>query len=151
VLEIREARQRLKEAGLPDEDLERVEAYANRAVEERNKTLAEELVAELPAAPNIDEGRKNELTIAITLSLNAIANRIDKNYQFDVRAPEPPPEPEAGADDDDTPSPPADELARWRYQRQIRDLAPELRTSWSPSESILELPEAPPADGENPD
>jgi hypothetical protein len=141
VLDIRESRQRLKDSGVPDEALAPIEQYANQAVEERNAELAEELVAELPSAPNIDEHRKNELTVEIRFSLNAIANRIDQDYSFDVRAPEPEPEAAESEEGGEAGLLDADETARRNFQRQIRDLAPRLRAGRTPSASILELPE----------
>jgi len=139
VLEIREARQRLKESGVPDDALASVDEHANQAIAERNKDLAQELVEELPVAQTIDEGRRNELVIEIRLSLNAIANRIDKGYDIDVRAPEPPAV-ELGEDEEgDPPSP--EELAQYAYQREIRQLSPQLRADRPTGASILALPE----------
>ena len=40
-----------------------------------------------------DKGRKNELTNALTISLNIIANKIDRGFNFDIRV-EPLSEPE---------------------------------------------------------
>lgn len=144
VLDIREARQRLKESGVPDDALAGVDDHANQAMDERNKELAQELVSELPVAESIDEGRRNELVVEIRLSLNAIANRIDKGYDIDVRAPEPPEEPAEGEEDGTASSP--DELAQLSYQRQIRELSPRLRAERPAGASILALPEGPAED-----
>jgi hypothetical protein len=135
-------------SGVPEIALASVDEHANQAVAERNEALAEELVDGLPVADSIDEGRKNELVIEIRMSLNAIANRIDRGYDIDVRAPKPPEEPASGEGDADTPSP--DELARVNYQRQIRELSPRLRAERPSGASILALPESPVEDGNGP-
>lgn len=140
ILEIREARQRLNEAGVPDEALAAVDDHANQAMAQRNESLAEELVNDLPVSPSLDEGRRNELTIEIRLSLNAIANRLDKGYDIDVRAPEPPPESEDADDEDGEPASP-DEQAQYEFQRQIRQISPHLRSERPVGASILSLPE----------
>lgn len=146
VLEIREARQRLKESGVPDGALAGVDDFANQAIATRNAELARELVDELPVASTIDEGRRNELVIDINLSLNALANRIDKGYDIDVRAPEPPPEPEDHADDEGPDL--SEEGQRLEFQRQIRAISPSLRADRPIGASILALPEGPRADGD---
>lgn len=138
ILEIREARQKLKDSGVPDEALAGVDGHANDAMAQRNEELAQELVDELPVAPSIDDGRRNELAIEIRLSLNAIANRLDKGYEIDVRAPEPPLETE-GDEEDIDPSP--GELIDLDFQRQIREISPRLRSERPPGAPILSLPE----------
>lgn len=145
VLEIREARQRLKESGVPDDALASIDEHANQAISQRNESLAHELVEELPVAATINEGRRNELEIEIRLSLNAIANRIDKGYDIDVRAPAPAPD---QADGEEEGSAQQEELDRLSFQRKIRDLSPQLRSGHPAGASILALPEGPPTDSE---
>lgn len=140
VLDIRNARQQLKDSGVPDEALAGVDNFANDAIGDRNETLAQELVEELPVASNLDESRRNELTIELRLSLNALANRIDRGYDIDVRAPEPPP---VDADDEHENGGglPAEELESQEFQRQIRELSRHLRSDRPSGASILSLPE----------
>lgn len=141
ILDIREARQRLKDSGVPDEALAGVDGHANEAMAERNEQLAQELVEELPLSSSVDEGRKNELTIELRLSLNALANRLDKGYEIDVRAPEPPAAPDDGDDADDGDARSPGELVDLDYQRQIREISPRLRSERPMGASILSLPE----------
>jgi len=141
ILDIRVARQHLKDSGVPDDALAGVDDHANQAMARRNEALAEELVAELPVADSIDDGRRNELTIEIRLSLNAIANRLDKGYDIDVRAPEPPAEADEDGDEDGEPPTPG-ELADFELQRQIREISPRLMAERPAGASILSLPES---------
>jgi len=140
ILEIREARNRLKESGVPDDALAQVDDHANQAMQTRNDALASELLAELPVAESLDEGRRNELVIELRLSLNAIANRIDKGYEIDVRAPEPEDAPEGEEEADPVLDP---ELTPADFQRQIRVISPQLRAERVGGAAILELPEGP--------
>ena len=141
VLEIREARQRLRESGVPDEALAGVEQHANQAIEDRNAALAAELVDELAVA-SLDEGRRNELIIELRLSLNAIANRLDRGYSIDVRAPSPDESP--GGEGDEDQAQVESDPASAEFQRRIRDLAPRLRHEHPIGASILGLEEGEP-------
>jgi hypothetical protein len=103
--------------------------------------LANTLVEE-HAAPTLDEGRRNELRIAITLSLNAIANRVDRSYHIDVRAGLPPEE-DSGEDDEAGPTEdPATVAAREAVLARQEGLR-YMNLTGSP---ILELPEGSPED-----
>lgn len=144
ILAIRQARRDLRESGVPAEALVGIEAHANQMMGDSNEQLAAQLVDELPAATGLDAGRINELRVELTLSLNGLANRLDSGYEIDVRAPEPSPVDESDTGEDDG-SATADSAQR-EFQRQIRALSPELRAKRLDGESILELPEAPPAD-----
>ncbi len=76
-------------------------------------------------------------------SLNGFANRIDKGYDIDVRAPAP--ESDNGGESGEVPP----EIAmQHEYQRKIRELAPELRINHPRGASILELPETPSSEKE---
>ena len=77
------------------------------------------------------------------MSLNSIANRIDKGYDIDVRAPAPAPD---QPEEDEAGSAPQEELDRLSFQRKIRELSPQLRAEHPAGASILALPEGPPTD-----
>jgi hypothetical protein len=141
ILDIRLARQQLRDSGVPDDALSAVDEHANSIMSTNNEALATTLVAELPVAPSIDEGRKNELAIEIRLSLNAIANRIDKGYEIDIRAPdEPTKDTDEAESSDETPLNSGEQL---RFREELRDLSRRLRNFKVEGASILTLPEGP--------
>ena len=84
VLEIRLAHQKLKESGASDKALKAVAEDAEAKMDQGIKALVNELLKQ--AQPEIDKGRKNELRKELTVSLNALANRIDRGYSVEVRA-----------------------------------------------------------------
>jgi hypothetical protein len=137
ILDIRQARNELKASGLPDDALEAVDAHANSLMGERTSSLADDLLSEFAVAQPLDPGRRNELTIELRLSLNALANRIDSGYEIDVRAPSPPDEASDENPNDDVTGEPSDR----EFQRRIRDLSPTLRSERPIGSSILSLPE----------
>lgn len=92
LLEIRKLRQDLQKQGVPDKRTEGIEHYANELMSDGIDKLSTEIIEKFYKKD--DKERKNELTNAVIISLNKIANRIDKGYNFDVRV-EPLSEPEA--------------------------------------------------------
>jgi hypothetical protein len=105
LLEIRLLHQQLKDAGVAEQRLEGVNEHANEHMQKGIEPLVEELVNQFGGAS--DPGRTNELRIEIRHSLNAIANRIDRSYNVEVRA-GPPPEPGELEGDGET-TPPSDD------------------------------------------
>lgn len=99
LLEIRRLRQEIADHGVPTEKLTGVEDYANSlmgsGIDEHVETL-------IQANPGPVVGRDHELKMELRLSLNGIANRIDRGYNIDVRVSEPDEvdEAEGGGDDD---------------------------------------------------
>jgi hypothetical protein len=139
ILEIRLHRHELSQIGVPDSALTTLDSHANTVMGERLATLTVELVSDvLPVHESLDAGRRNELTIELGISLNKIANRIDRGYGIDVRAPDvaEEPEPEEGV------SPDPEELQRAEYYRGIRDAAPALRYLKVEGDPILSLAES---------
>jgi hypothetical protein len=142
LLEIRLAREQLESSGVTRDELAGVDAHANAHMEAGIAQLADELVEER-AAPTLDEGRRNELRTEVRLSLNAIANRIDRRYHIDVRVGLPPEVEEGDEDGEDVPpEDPATAAAREEVRAKQEGLR-YLNLSGSP---ILELPEGSPED-----
>lgn len=142
LLEIRLARQQLADSGIAPEGLASVDAHANRHMEEGIEALGDELVDEY-AVPALDEGRRNELRTEVKLSLNAIANRIDRRYHIDVRVGLPP-EVEDDEDEGDGDGGPPEDPETGAAREAVlarKDGLRYLNLSGSP---ILELPEGSP-------
>ncbi len=87
LLEIRKLQVDIRKQGVPDDATKGIEEYANRHMEEGIEKLSVEIISEFYKGK--DGGRRNELTSAIKISLNRIANRIDRGYNIEVRC-EPP-------------------------------------------------------------
>ena len=83
VLEIRKLRQDLKQQGVPAKAMSEIEKYANNVMENGNEKIASEVVNEYHKKN--DKERKNELINAVNISLNKIANRIDRGFNIEVR------------------------------------------------------------------
>lgn len=133
LLEIRKLRQDLVDQGVPAERLDGIDDYANEHMAKGVEVVADKLLASREEA---SPGRDNELRIELKLSLNAIANRIDRGYNIDVRAE--PEEREASDDEgDEAPTEGADGAAL----RRIVEISPKLRFINRSGEPILSLPE----------
>jgi hypothetical protein len=100
LLDIRLARKNLEEAGVPEERLDGVTQHADEHMSSGILQLVDELLERF--GERIDEGRRHELRMELTLSLTGMANRIDRGYHVEVRAGLPPPaddeEPDEGED-----------------------------------------------------
>ena len=83
LLEIRKLRQEIRKQGVPDDDTSGIENYANQLMEKGIDKIAVEVVNEYHKKD--DKGRKNELTNAVRISLNKVANRIDQGFNIEVR------------------------------------------------------------------
>lgn len=127
LLEIRKLRQEMEDQGVPVESLAGIDTHANSVMDKGIEAIADELIAEAPAT--VDSGRRNELRIDLRVSLNGMANRIDKGFNIDVRA-----EPEESDDGDEV----ADSAAA---VQAIRAASPNLRFINRSGRPILSLPE----------
>jgi hypothetical protein len=87
ILEIRKLHGEIGRLQLPDEILEKMKTYANTKMEDAIEKFSVEFVNE--SYEGNDGGRKNELRTAVKVSLNMVANRIDRGFNFEVRI-EPP-------------------------------------------------------------
>ncbi len=84
LLEIRRLRAELAEQGLDETSLGGIDAHANNHMTTGIAEATDDLVDELGSAVD-NPGRLNELKVELSLSLNAIANRVDAGFHFDVR------------------------------------------------------------------
>ncbi|MDP9418886.1 MAG: hypothetical protein M3P53_01825 [Actinomycetota bacterium] len=134
LLEIRTLRHGLRGQGLSDASLAGIDEHADEHMTAGIAAAVDELVDE---RSGIEAGRNNELKTELRLTLHAIANRIDKGYNIDVRAKAP----EESAEDSESTS--VDGLAQ--AFRTIAKVAPGLRFINRSGEPILSLPEAPQA------
>jgi hypothetical protein len=92
ILDIRLKHRELAEQdGVPDEVLEPLSQHASGKMEETVNEIVEKAVAD---ARLDDEARRNELRTELRLELNALAERIDRGYNVEVRTGQLPPPPE---------------------------------------------------------
>lgn len=136
VLDIRESRQRLKEAGASDKTLKSAAADAESSMSTAIGTLVDELMRE---AAHVEQGRQNELRTELTVSLNAFANRIDRGYNVEVRVGELPPPPDE-EDEDAEPESREDREKREIVER-VHAKQESLKFSNAQGPPILALPE----------
>ncbi len=83
LLEIKQLKQKLKEQGLSNEELKGIDKHSNDFMEKAIDDIVNKMAKEYSG--NGDNARKNELLNGIRISLNKIANRIDKGFNFEVR------------------------------------------------------------------
>jgi hypothetical protein len=83
LLEIRRLHQEIQKQGVAEEDISGIERHANKLMENGIEKASAEIVNDFYAGD--DKGRKNELTTAVRISMNKIANRIDHGYSVEVR------------------------------------------------------------------
>ncbi|WP_179349772.1 hypothetical protein [Winogradskyella pacifica] len=98
ILEIKVLRNQLKEKGVPASKTKSIETHANGMMRDEIKAIAKEVIAEHYEGEN---GRKNELENGLIISLNKLANRIDKGFNVEIRVeslPEPEEEEESTAE-----------------------------------------------------
>jgi hypothetical protein len=141
ILDMRASHADLVEKGVPPEVLAPLVEHANGRMAAETERIANEMVD--ASASVTDAGRANELKIELRLSLNSLANRIDRGYNVDVRA-EPEPEPEPPAEGETGPTDAlaaaADAAVRDALQR-IVGLQPKLAFVNRTGKPILSLPE----------
>ena len=91
LLEIKKLKSELKKQGLKEDEMKGINDHANSVMSKGVEELTTEVVEEYYQGN--DDKRKNELTNAVRISLNKLANRIDQGFNIEVRA-EPAEEPE---------------------------------------------------------
>jgi hypothetical protein len=84
LLGLRKSLEELKDQGVPDQSAKGVQEYANQHMEKGIERVSIEIVSEF--YKDRDDGRRNELKTQVRISLNAIANRIDRGYNIEVRS-----------------------------------------------------------------
>ena len=127
LLEIKKLRNELKNKGVPEDNLQGIEDYANNLMNKEIEKLMPDLINKF--YKSADEKRKNELIIELRYSLKKIANRIDRNFNFEVRV-KPPKEEEE-----------AQEKGEQNVYSRILKSAKELTFLKEEGEPILSLPE----------
>jgi hypothetical protein len=83
ILEIKKLQAELDRLELPEEISEKTKEHANTLMEKSIETFTVQIVQEYHSGK--DGERKNELTNAVKISLNKIANKIDQGFNFEVR------------------------------------------------------------------
>lgn len=83
ILEIRKLHSELAKQGVPEEQTSSIKDYANTLMGNGVEKLSVEIVEKF--CHSSDKERKNELVTATKISLNRIANRIDRGYNLEVR------------------------------------------------------------------
>lgn len=83
ILEIRKLKHDLVAQGVPDEATVNIDQHANSKMEDGINTLSIEIVNEHYQGES--EARKHELRNSLRISLNKLADRIDRGFNVDVR------------------------------------------------------------------
>jgi hypothetical protein len=83
LLEIRKLQLEIRKLGVPDESAKGIEEYANQHMEKGIESVTTDIMNQFYKGK--DGGRRNELTTAVRISLNRLANRIDQGYNIEVR------------------------------------------------------------------
>jgi hypothetical protein len=135
IMDIRVAQQTLKESGLTDKALKSIADEVETKISRDIKAIVTEVLKE---ASGIDKGRRNELRKELTVSLNAMANRIDRGYNIEIRVEEI----EPSADEEDEKSMSAEERAQRDIVDKIRAKQENLKFANVTGQPILALPES---------
>lgn len=98
LIEIRKHKAELKILGLKAKEMQGITEHSNRIMKEGVENITVEIVNNYYVGD--DDNRKNELSNAVKISLNKIANRIDQGFNIEVRA-EQAEEPAEGADEEE--------------------------------------------------
>lgn len=85
ILDIKKVQLEIDRLELPVEISDKTKEHANKLMEKAIEEFSVTIINEFKG----DQGRKNELATAVKISLNAMANRIDRGFNFEVRI-EPP-------------------------------------------------------------
>lgn len=83
LLEIGKLKSELKKQGIKEEAMQGITDHANSEMKKGIDKLTNEIIEEYYGGK--EKSRKNELKNSVKISLNKIANRIDKGFNFEVR------------------------------------------------------------------
>lgn len=83
MLEIKKLRNELRAQNVPIAALKAIDHEQNSRMDSAIEEITVEVITEYYEGG--DEGRKNELENALRISLNKLANRIDRGYHIEVR------------------------------------------------------------------
>jgi hypothetical protein len=92
ILEIKKLHSEMERLGVPEEISEKTKEHANTRMGEEIDKFTVEIMEEYKTVPH-PSGRQHELRNALKISLNRVANRIDKGFNFEVRIEPPKPLP----------------------------------------------------------
>lgn len=84
LLEIRKLHQEMRKQGVPEKAMSDIGKYADDLMLKGIEKIATDVVNEYHKKKD-DKERRNELTNAVRISLNKIANRIDNGFNIEVR------------------------------------------------------------------
>jgi len=132
LLEIRKHKAELKILGLKAKEMQGITDHSNKIMKEGIENLTVEIVNNYYVGN--DGNRKNELSNAVKISLNKIANRIDQGFNIEVRA-EPDEKPEE--DTEET----AQQDKNHEHIRKVIEASETLRFLNLEGERVLGLPE----------
>ncbi len=127
LLEIKKLKAELKKQGLSEEDLQGISDHSNGFMEKAIEKIIEKIAKEYNG--NGDENRKNELLNGVRISLNKIANRIDRGFNFEVRI-EPITDEDENGDEKET-----------KAIKEIKEASKNLQFMKLSGQPILKLPE----------
>ena len=88
IVTLRATRQQLALDAVPADVLAALDEHIESVMDKRIISYVEEIMSDEGDGANVPAGRKNELGTELRIALNAIANRMSKGYEFDVRIPE---------------------------------------------------------------
>jgi len=131
ILEIKVLRNQLSEKGVPANNTNSIDSYANGMMESEIKKIAKDVLDEHYKG---DNGRKNELENGIVFALNKLANRIDNGFNVEIRV-EPLPKPKK--DENIT----EQEQTKIDLLNSIQENSEKIEFIETDGESILQLPE----------
>lgn len=83
LVEIRKLHEEMRKQGVPEKAMSEIENYANNLMLNGIEKIAIDVVNEYHKKDDME--RKNELTNAVRIALNKIANRIDNGFNIEVR------------------------------------------------------------------
>lgn len=132
LMEIRKLHADLRKQGVPEDQLKGVEGHANGLMEDGIEKVVGEIVEKYC---NVSGNRRNELKNGLRISLNKLANRIDRGYNIEIRV-EPMNPPAEGEE------PSEEEKAARQHIATIQEKAGALEFMRLEDKPILSLPES---------
>lgn len=132
ILEIKVLRNQLSEKGIPNNETEGINNFANKMMEDEIRKIATEVMKEHYTDGKPD--RKNELENGVVFALNKLANRIDNGFNVEIRV-EPLPKPKSDAQVSEQQQTEIDLVT------SIQNSSKNIEFIETSGKSILELPE----------
>lgn len=132
ILEIRKLRAQLRKQDVPDVALRGIDEHANGTMKQEIDQLVGDIFKEYSQG---SKERGNELRNGLRISLNKLANRIDRGYNVEIRVEPMEPAKEEGEQTDE-------EKAARNYIATLLDKAPTLQFIRLGGKPILSLPES---------